>query len=785
MSPERWERVKQIFDEALDLEASARAGFLASACLSDEELRAQVERLLSDNEQASASFLRTPAAIEEPAPGPEPLPGTDPSLGPEPSPEPSRLGATLNGRYRVERELGRGGSGVVYLARDEQLLDRPVVVKFLHERAEQHPVLRARFRHEMEALARIRHPGVVSVLDVGELPGGRRYLVMEYVEGVALRSQIEADGLDFQRVARLVRLICAALSAAHEKGIFHRDLKPENIMLLRAGEIGEAVKLIDFGIAKVEQSQLKTRTETWTFVGTINYASPEQLLGKAGAAGDIWALGVIAYEMVTGRRPFQPETPFHLYEMQRSKRIPDPGRLRPDLPPAARDVILQALSFRAADRHDSPAAFAGVFGAALEGTAGAQPLARAWAPFLALVRRRPRKVAAIVLAALVSALMGWRWAERTGTVAQLPQKAGPGIAALDLTINTPLGVAVDRRGNVYITEYANNRAWRVDPAGKATVLAGTGIAGFTGNGGPAASAQIESPRAMALDGEKYLYMVETTKDRVRRIDLATGVITHVLGTSRPLFNGDGNVGTSTSFSEGLGIAVDPRGDLIFADTNNHRLRRLSASDGRVSTIAGTGTVGSSGDGGPALAAQLSRPSGLALHPNGDLYVFEMNTKSIRRIQGGRITTIAGSATSTAMEGPALQVRLGASTGMALDAAGANLYFTEESFDTLRKLDLASMQISRIAGTGTSGFSGDGGPGPLAMMANPTGVAVDLQGNIFVAEAMSNRIRRINSAGIISTFAGGKVLYGRQSGPLVFGAEKPAGVFQRARAEVNP
>ncbi len=757
MSPERWERVKQLFDEALDLETAARAGFLASACLSDKELRAQVERLLSEHEQASASFLRTPGAIADPAPGPEL----------------SLLGATLNGRYRVERELGRGGSGVVYLARDGQLLDRPVVVKFLHERAEQHPVLRARFRHEMEALARINHPGVVSVLDVGELPGGKRYLVMEYVEGVALRSQIQSDGLDFERVARLVRLICAALSAAHEKGIFHRDLKPENIMLLRAGEIGEAVKLIDFGIAKVEQSQLKTRTETWTFVGTINYASPEQLLGKAGAAGDIWALGVIAYEMVTGRRPFQPETPFHLYEMQRSKRMPDPGRLRPGLPPAARDVILQALSFRPEDRHDSPAAFAGDFGAALEGTTSAPPLARAWAALLAVVRRRRWMVAATVLL-LVSAAIVWRWADRGGTVAELPQKAGPEIAALNLTINTPLGVAVDRRGNVYITEYANNRAWRVDPAGKATVLAGTGIAGFTGNGGPAASAQIESPRAMALDGEKYLYMVETTKDRVRRIDLATGVITHVLGTSRPLFNGDGNVGTSTSFSEGLGIAVDARGDLIFSDTNNHRIRRLSASDGRVSTIAGIGTAGYSGDGGPALAAQLNRPTGLALDPNGDLYVFDLISQRIRRIQGGKITTIAGSATSTAMEGPALQVRLGASTGMALDAAGANLYFTEETFDTLRKLDLASMQISRIAGTGTSGFSGDGGPGPQATMANPTGVAVDIQGNIFIAEAMSNRIRRINAAGIISTFAGGKVQYARAEG-----------VFKRARFEMVP
>jgi tRNA A-37 threonylcarbamoyl transferase component Bud32/DNA-binding beta-propeller fold protein YncE len=751
MSPERWERVKQLFDAALDLDAVGRSSLLAQVSLADEELQAHVERLLNEHEQASASFLRTPAGIEDSAP----------------RPELSRLGAILNGRYRVERELGRGGSGVVYLARDEQLLDRRVVVKFLHERAEQHPVLRGRFRHEMEALSRISHPGVVSVLDIGELPGGARYLVMEYVDGVTLRAQIAAEGLDLHRVARLVHQICAALSAAHEKGILHRDLKPENIMLLAADEMGETVKLIDFGIAKVEQSQVKARTETWTFMGTVNYVSPEHLLGNAGIAGDIWALGVIAYEMVTGQRPFQPETPFHLYELQRAQKITDPARLRPDLPAAASAVILRALSFRAGDRQDSPARFAGDFGGAIEGTGGLRPLARA----RAAVRRRPSLAGTIVLLALVLAVIGWREAKRAATIAGPPAPVSAEIPALDLSINTPLGVAVDRRGNVYFTEYANNRAWRVGPAGTAAVIAGTGIAGFSGNGGPAVSATIQAPRTLALDGEKYLYMVETTTDRVRRIDLATGLITHVLGTGRPRYNGDGDVGPSTSFSEGLGMVVNPQGDLIVADTNNHRIRRLSASDGRVSTIAGTGVAGFSGDGGSPLAAQLSRPTGLALHSNGDIYFFDLDQQRIRRIRGDTITTIAGSATSSAMEGPAIQVRLGSSTGIALDATGANLYFTEETFDTLRKLNLATMQISRIAGTGTQGFSGDGGPGRQAEMANPTAVAVDLAGNIYVAEAMSNRIRRVTPAGVISTFAGGKVQYARQSRPMGFGSEK--------------
>jgi tRNA A-37 threonylcarbamoyl transferase component Bud32/sugar lactone lactonase YvrE len=743
VSPERWERVKQIFDEALELDPAGRSGYLAGVCTTDDALRTQVERLLKQYEEAGTSFLRTTSGTAaRPA-------GAEENL----------VGTTLGGRYRIERELGRGGSGVAYLARDGMLLDRPAVVKVLHERAEQHPVLREQFRQEMEALVRIRHSGVVSLLDVGELPGGRRYLVMEFVEGVMLRSAIRPGGLELERAVRLVAQICAALTAAHEKGIYHRDLKPENIMLIRAGEPDETVKLIDFGIAKVEQSQMGRQTETWTFVGTINYVSPEQLLGKAGAASDLWALGVVAYELVTGERPFAPETPFHLYEMQRSERVVDPARLRPGLPPAMGRAILRALSFHAGDRQNTPAEFAAEFAAGPGGAARLSPRVRG------RLRRRRWVVAAAGALVLAGAFTGWRLSQLGAPAAQgRPAEQGM-LPATELSISTPLGVAADSRGNVYFSEYANNRVWRVDSAGKADVFAGTGVAGFTGNGGPAAWADIQNPRTLAVDGDRYLYIVETTTDRVRRVELESGVITHVLGTGRPRFNGDGNPGPLTSFSEGLGIAVDTRGDLIFSDTNNHRIRRLTAATGRVTTIAGTGISGNSGDGGPALAARLGRPSGLALTPAGDIYLFETENETIRRIHDGRISTVAGDKSSTAFEGLAHQVRLGASTGIAMDAAGENLYFTEETFDTLRRRELASGRISLVAGTGVQGFSGDGGPTRRAMMANPTGVAVDRAGNIFVAEAASNRIRRITPTGVISTFAGGKVPYSLRQSPL--------------------
>lgn len=743
MSPDRWERIKQLFDEALHLDCASRPAFLAESCRDDDALRTQVESLLDEYEQADTSFLRTSSLLGEAPSSPPPTPA-DPAV---------------NGRYRIERELGRGGSGVVYLARDEQLHDRPVVLKFLNERSEQHPALRARFRHEMEALARVSHPGVVNVFDVGDLPGGRRYIVMEFIDGVTLRALLGTRGLDLPRAARLVRQICSALSAVHAKGIYHRDLKPENIMIVDAGGPSETVKLIDFGIAKVDHSQVQAHTETWTFVGTINYVAPEQLLGTAGAAADIWALGVIAYEMTTGRRPFQPHTPFHLYELQRSHKPPHPSLLRLGLPRAAGSSVLRALSFLPNDRQNTPAEFADEFSGPIDANAGS---VGAWFRLCAAAKRHPRTTWGLALACLLVAAGAWRSFEISAVPRTRPS-AESAIPALELSINTPLGVAVDRRGNVYFSEYANNRVWKVDPAGMATAVAGTGVAGFTGNGGPAVLANIQSPRLLAAGEDRYLYIVETTTDRVRRVDLATGIITHVLGIGRPRFNGDGNVGTATSFSEGLGLAVDRQGDLIFADTNNFRIRRLAASDGRVSTIAGNGERGFSGDGGEATDGPLDRIGGLALHPNGDIFFFEIENQRIRRIRNGILTTIAGNKASAEMEGPALTVRLGSSTGMAIDPTGTDLYFTEESFDTLRKLNLASGRISVVAGTGTSGYSGDGGPAQQAEMANPTGVAVDLLGNIYVAEAISNRIRRISAKGVISTFAGGKVPYSRRNG----------------------
>src|ERR1051325_10843875 len=281
------------------------------------------------------------------------------------SPGSSAAGASLSGalwedRYLIEKELGRGGTGVVYLAHDQAVHSKPVVLKVLHDETTLDPYLQKKFQQEIEALSRIDHPGVVGVLDVGVSPEGRPFLVMQYVEGVTLRSALTKDGMEFSRVAHILRQVGQALGAAHDKGIYHRDLKPENIMLTRSGDTEEYVKLIDFGIAAVRDSQVAAQqTQPSKVVGTLSYMAPEQAMGKGSPASDIYSLGVIAFEMLTGQRP----------EVSWDGVAKKPRELRPAIPDAAQEIILNALAYQPEKRMIKPRDFGDQMARAL----GAEP----------------------------------------------------------------------------------------------------------------------------------------------------------------------------------------------------------------------------------------------------------------------------------------------------------------------------------------------------------------------------------------------------------------------------
>jgi serine/threonine protein kinase len=267
------------------------------------------------------------------------------------------LGSILNGRYVIEKEIARSLLSVVYLARDHQLHAKPVAVKVLLEAPYQDARFKKKFRQEQEALTRIDHPGVVGLLDTQETPDGSAYIVMQYVEGVNLRSLITFGGMDLRRAANIMWQACQALNAAHEQGMLHRDLKPENIMIQSPGTREEFVKLIDFGIATVKDSQVAGNRAPLDEGSSIVYMAPEQLLGEPCMASDIYALGIIAYEMTTGRRPFNARTSVELYEMQRAGVRLKPRQLRLDLTHKVQKIILKALSFEAKERYGQASEF--------------------------------------------------------------------------------------------------------------------------------------------------------------------------------------------------------------------------------------------------------------------------------------------------------------------------------------------------------------------------------------------------------------------------------------------
>jgi serine/threonine protein kinase len=280
-------------------------------------------------------------------------------------------GFELKGRYVIQSELGRGGFGVVYLAHDLRLHSRPVVIKVLLDERAADGWFHRKFAQEIEALARIDHPGVVGVLDAGESPDGPPFVVLQFVNGVTLRSVLRNGPMGFPDVASIVRQIGHALTAAHECGVWHRDLKPENIMLQDLGHGERLVKIIDFGIASVKEARHpqadSTVADSTRVAGSFPYMAPEQLTGKPAASSDIYALGVIACEMLTGRRPFRADSAVQLFVLQQKGLDFRLDQSRAGLAPSAHEAVRRALSFDAKDRHARARDFGDELSTALAG----------------------------------------------------------------------------------------------------------------------------------------------------------------------------------------------------------------------------------------------------------------------------------------------------------------------------------------------------------------------------------------------------------------------------------
>ena len=305
------------------------------------------------------------------------------------------------------------------------------------------------------------------------------------------------------------------------------------------------------------------------------------------------------------------------------------------------------------------------------------------------------------------------------------------------------GVAVDAANNVYISDYANSRIRKVSyPSGIITTFAGNGSFGYSGDGGPATLAKISLAWGLAVDRvNNLLYISDLNNDVIRMVDLTTNIITTVAGNGIIGYTGDGGPATLAKISGPAGVGVDAAGNLYIADQGNHAIRMVDGL-GIISTVAGIGTAGYSGDLGPATLAQLNMPQDVCFDASGNMYIGDENNDVVRIVSGGIINTFAGNNTAgySGDGGPATLAQLNHPHGVVVDAAG-NLYIGDGGNVVIRKVDVTG-KISTYAGNGTPGFTGDGGPATAAELNEPTKIALDPGGCLYITGKYENRVRRV-------------------------------------------
>jgi hypothetical protein len=337
--------------------------------------------------------------------------------------------------------------------------------------------------------------------------------------------------------------------------------------------------------------------------------------------------------------------------------------------------------------------------------------------------------------------------------------SGDGGLARSAQMAIPFGVAVDGAHNLYISNPSTYCVIRkVNATGTISTVAGdaTQSCGYSGDGGPANAAQLNSPSGVAADKAGNLYIADTDNNLIRKVSV-NGIISSVAGNGVPDpgllgygnsgYSGDGGPATAATMNRPTGVAVDGAGNLYIADNSNNVIRKVTHATGKISTVAGNGVSGFSGDGGRATSASLSNPNSVAVSSSGNLYIADTGNSRVRKVSAGRISTVAGNGNSVWLGGgngrPARSAVLPSPVGVAVDSAG-NLYISDS--DTARVLKVSPAgTISTVAGNGNGGYSGNGGLATRAQLDGPEDVTLDSAGNLYIADSSNNVVREVAPA----------------------------------------
>jgi sugar lactone lactonase YvrE len=320
----------------------------------------------------------------------------------------------------------------------------------------------------------------------------------------------------------------------------------------------------------------------------------------------------------------------------------------------------------------------------------------------------------------------------------------------------PNGLALDDRGDLYISDIGAHSILKLDREGRLRVVAGHGEGGFSGDGGPAIKARLFAPHDLAFDADGNLLIADTYNHRIRRVD-RQGVITTIAGNGKAAYAGDNGQALEASLNNPQSIAFDRAGNLLVADTYNHVVRRVGR-EGTMTTFAGS-QPGFGGDDGPAIKAQLSLPMAVAVATDGSVYLSDAGNSRIRRVaQDGKITTVAGygpaqdtyGAGFAGDGGPPEKAKVFSATDLKFDRAG-NLYISDSGNNRIRVI--REGRINTIAGSGKKGFNGDGQPALVAELNTPQKISISKDGDILIADRSNHRVRMVDSNGLINTIAG--------------------------------
>ncbi|MEM7532896.1 MAG: NHL repeat-containing protein [Chloroflexota bacterium] len=345
--------------------------------------------------------------------------------------------------------------------------------------------------------------------------------------------------------------------------------------------------------------------------------------------------------------------------------------------------------------------------------------------------------------------------------------------ATDVLLDRPWSVMVDDTGNWLITQSYQNAVRNVDTNGMITTIAGTGTKGGGGDNGAATNAQLAGPRTVAMDDNGNRFISDTDNNRIRKID-TNGIITTVAGNGAHGYGGDNGPATIAQLRFPGDVIVDAGGNLIIADMHNHRIRKVD-TNGIITTIAGTGIAGYSGDNGLATDAQLTYPHTIILDNDGNLIIADTNNNRIRKVDtNGVITTIAGNGTDgySGDNGPAIDAQLGFPHHIVLDGNG-NLFIADTNNNRVRKVDTDGI-ISTIVGTGDAGYSGDNGPAIDAQLNYPTGLSIDSSGNLLIADSNNNRVRLVKGIAVPSSEFEGEIETPIELDPIIVDTDSDDG-----------